>query len=141
MLIGVVDKVCDLVSEPKDDVAKTLKLYLKNQNKYVLILMVVMMAKIYGKEDVQKLPSVKEIYNHFKGQLQNFMKKAGANWQWLLPVFYFLSESELAVIDNLSEDLPIFKGSCLALSVPEMKIGLKLILKKISFLKNEGEEI
>jgi hypothetical protein len=49
ILINVIDQVIPLVVKPKDDIAKTLKIYLKNQNKYILILLGVIMSGVYGK--------------------------------------------------------------------------------------------
>ena len=58
-MIEVVDKICLLVDDPKDEVAKVLKLYLKNQNKYILTLMGLILSRIYNKDHIQQLPSVK----------------------------------------------------------------------------------
>lgn len=59
VLVKIVDKVMPLVVDPKDDIAKTLKIYLKNQNKYILILLGVIMSGVYKKEQIESLPSVK----------------------------------------------------------------------------------
>lgn len=59
VLVQLVDRVIPLVVEPKDDLARTLKIYLKNQNKYILILVGVMMSGVYKKQQIESLPSVK----------------------------------------------------------------------------------
>jgi hypothetical protein len=140
-LVPLVDSLVAMVDDPKDDIAKSLKLYLKNQNKFILVLFGLILCNVYKGEHVNTLPSVKEIYNHFKSQLATITKKAEANWQWLMPVLYFLAGSDLEVMDHLGENIPIFKGSCIALTAPEMKVALKLIVKKIEFLKKEEEEV
>ncbi len=131
ILVEIIDSVVALITENKDDIAKALKLYLKNQNKYILILMGIILSRVYKEEHAKSLPSVKEIFNHFKGQLPTYLKKVEVNWQWLLPVINFLSDCDLQLIDHLNEDVPLFKVSCLSLTIPEMKIGLRLVLKKI----------
>jgi hypothetical protein len=141
ILIGIADTLVELITEPKDDIAKALKLYLKNTNKYILIMMGLIVSGVYRKEHVDSLPSVKEIFTHFKTQLPTLIKKTEVNWQWLLPIFHFLSNYELQFIEHLSEDNPLFKVSCLSLSKPEMNIGLQLILKKLEHLKSEEEDI
>jgi hypothetical protein len=50
-----------------------------------------------------------------------------------MPIVAFLSESDLSFVDYLNGDLPLFKVSCLALTKPEMKVGLKLIQRKIEY--------
>lgn len=59
ILIGIVDSLVECITEPKDDIAKALKLYLKNTNKYILIMMGLIVSKVYKKEHVDSLPSVK----------------------------------------------------------------------------------
>lgn len=82
-----------LITEPREDIAKAIKIYLKNQNKYILIIIGLVLAHLYRKEHINKLPAVKEIFSHFKAQLAPSIKKADANWQWLLPIVYFLSQN------------------------------------------------
>lgn len=101
------------MTDPKDDIAKAGKIYLKNQNKYIFILFSTIVASVYRKEHAEKLPSVKEISTHFKTQLNAILK---TNWQCTLPVIHFLSECDINFIDNLGENVPLFKVSCLALS-------------------------
>lgn len=114
-----------------------MKLYLKNTNKYILTIVGLVFSAVYKKEHVDALPSVKEAFNHFKSQLPTYVKKIEMNWQWLLPVVNFLSNYDLQLIDQLSENIPLFKVSCLALTKPEKKVGLQLILKKLAYLKGE----
>lgn len=128
LLTGVFESLCPLVTDPKDDIAKAGKVYLKNNNKYIFILFSTVIASVYRKEHVDRLPSVKEIFTHFKTQLPAILK---TNWQCTLPVLHFLSEYDLQFIDHLSEGAPLFKVSCLALSKIEKKIGLRLILKYV----------
>ena len=59
VLVDLIDRLIPLVEQPKDDIAKTLKIYLKNQNKYILILLGVIMSGVYKKEQIESLPSVK----------------------------------------------------------------------------------
>lgn len=139
VLVEIIDSLVGMVVEPKDDVAKSLKMYLKSQNKYILIMVGLILTGIYGKDQVDSLPSTKEVFNHFKTQLPTYVKKIDANWQWLLPVIDFLSNCDLQFIDNLAENLPLFKVSCLTLTRPEKKVGLNLIFKKMQQLKNEEE--
>lgn len=113
ILVGVIDTLCPLVTDPKDDIAKACKLYLKNQNKYIFILFSTIVASVYRKEHVDQLPSVKEIFTHYKTQLNAILK---TNWQCTLPVIHFLSEYDLQFVDNLSDNMPLFKASCLGLS-------------------------
>ena len=56
--MSLLDKLLPLVKNPSDEVAKILKLYLKNQNKYVLIYVGVTLS-IYEKVHIESLPSVK----------------------------------------------------------------------------------
>lgn len=137
ILIGVIDVLCPLVSDPKDDIAKAGKIYLKNQNKYIFILFSTIIASVYRKEHVDRLPSVKEIFTHYKAQLNNILK---TNWQSSLPVLHFLSEYDLQFVDNLSEGMPLFKVSCLTLSKIEKKVGFKLILKYMEHIKQSEDE-
>jgi UV DNA damage repair endonuclease len=137
ILMVVLDELCPLVTDPKDDIAKAGKLYLKNQNKYIFILFSTIVASLYRKEHVDQLASVKEIFTHYKTQLNVILK---TNWQCTLPVLHFLSEYDIEFMDNLSEGIPLFKVSCLALSKIEKKVGLKLILKFIEFVKKSEEE-
>jgi hypothetical protein len=133
----VIETLCPLVTDPKDDIAKACKLYLKNNNKYIFILFSTIFASVYRKEHVDRLPSVKEVFAHFKSQLNAILK---TNWQCTLPVLHFLSECDLQFIDSLGEGSPLFKVSCLALSKIEKKIGLRLILKYIQFVRESEDE-
>lgn len=54
----------------------------------------------------------------------------------MLPILNFLANCDLQYIDHLSENLPLFKVSCLALTEPEKKVGLNLLLNKIKQLKS-----
>jgi hypothetical protein len=99
---------------------------LKNQNKYIFILFATIVSNIYRKEHVDKLPSVKEVFTHFKSQLNNILK---TNWQCTLPVLNFMADCDLEFVDNLGENMPLFKVSCLTLSKIEKKIAFRLILK------------
>jgi hypothetical protein len=49
ILIHILDQILPMVIDPKDDVAKTLKIYLKNQNKYILIIFGIIISGIYKK--------------------------------------------------------------------------------------------
>lgn len=68
--------------------AKAGKIYLKNQNKYIQILFATIISNIYRKEHIEQFASVKEIFTHYKTQLNALLK---ANWQVILPVLHFLS--------------------------------------------------
>lgn len=138
LLAEILEVACPLVTEPRDDIAKAGKIYLKNQNKYIFILFANIIASVYRKEHVDTLPSVKEIFAHYKGQLNAILK---TNWQCTLPVISFLSDCDLQFIDNLSESMPLFKVSCLGLSKVEKKIAFRLVLKHIQLAKQEEEEI
>jgi hypothetical protein len=49
-----------LVVDPQDGVARILRLYLKNQNKYILTLVGLILSGIYNKREyIDTLPSVK----------------------------------------------------------------------------------
>jgi hypothetical protein len=39
-----------MVVQPRDDIAKVLKIYLKNQNKYILILVGIIISGVYKKD-------------------------------------------------------------------------------------------
>jgi len=41
-----------LISNPKDDIAKAGKIYLKNQNKYIFTLFAIIVSSIYNKEQI-----------------------------------------------------------------------------------------
>lgn len=69
------------------------------------------------------------------------LKKVEANWQWLLPIIYFMSHADLSFVDNLPEDSPLFKITCLGLSRIEKKNGLMLIANYIKYQKSEEEDI
>lgn len=126
-MTGVLETLCPLVTDPKDDIAKAGLVYLKNNNKFIFIPFATIIASVYGCEHVN-LPSVKQILAHFKSQLTAILKM---NWQCTLPVLHFLSECEPQFIDYLGSGIPLFRVSCLGLSKIEKKIGLKLILKYI----------
>ena len=102
-----------MVSDPKDDIAKSVKIYLKNANKYIFIAAAIIISAVYRKEHVDKLPSVKEVFTHYKTQLNSILK---TNWQCTLPVLNFLSDYDLEYVDNISGELPLLKVSCLGLS-------------------------
>lgn len=59
VLTGILDTILSFVTDPKEDVAKAAKLYIKNQNKYILILVGLILAKIYKKEHINIYPSLK----------------------------------------------------------------------------------
>ena len=50
ILIKIIDQVIPMVFQPKDDIAKVLKIYLKNQNKYILILVGIIISGVYKKD-------------------------------------------------------------------------------------------
>lgn len=114
ILIELLDKLLPLVKTPSDDIAKSLKIIMKSQNKNVLIYMVLTLS-IYSADDIDSLPSVKQIFNYFKGQINVLQKKALATWQWFVPLVSFMAKSDPSLFDNLSEDLPIYKASCLSM--------------------------
>jgi hypothetical protein len=49
MLVGTLDLICPLVTDPKDDIARAGKIYLKNQNKYIFILFATIISSVYKK--------------------------------------------------------------------------------------------
>lgn len=59
VLTGILDTILPFVTDPKEEVAKATKLYIKNQNKYILILIGLILAKIYKKEHINIYPSLK----------------------------------------------------------------------------------
>ena len=117
-----------MISDPKDDVAKAVKIYLKNANKYIFISAATIVSSLYRKEHIESLPSVKEIFTHFKTQLNAILK---TNWQCTLPVLKLLSDFDIEYADNISGELPLLKISCLGLSKIEKKIAFRLILRYI----------
>lgn len=50
ILINIIDQVIPMVVQPRDDIAKVLKIYLKNQNKYILILVGIIISGVYKKD-------------------------------------------------------------------------------------------
>lgn len=102
-----------MISDPKDDIAKAVKIYLKNANKYIFISAAIIVSTIYRKEHIERLPSVKEIFTHYKSQLNAILK---TNWQCTLPVLNFLADYDIEYADNISSELPLLKVSCLGLS-------------------------
>ena len=74
-MTSILSNLLPLVTEPREDVAKSIKIYLKNQNKYILIVMGLILAYVYKKEHINKFPAVKDIFTHFKSQLALSIKK------------------------------------------------------------------
>lgn len=133
----MVEPLCPLVTNPKDDIAKAGRLYLKSPNKFIFKLYATIIATVYRPEHAEQLPSVKEAFLHFKAQLNAILN---TNWQCTLPVLLFLAESELRFVGNLKEGSPLFKGSCLTLSKLERRVALRLILKYIQFVRQSEDD-
>ena len=117
-----------------------MKILLKNQNKYILTYLGLTLS-IYSAKDIEELPSVKEIFAHFKAQMNAITAKIGANWQWFIHVLNFMAKADLSLIDNLGEDLPIFKGTCTSLFNLERKVALSCLTKYYLRQIEEAEEL
>jgi len=47
--------------------------------------------------------------------MASVQKKALASWQWFVPMIGFLAKKDPSQFDNLSESLPTYKASCIAM--------------------------
>lgn len=136
--MDLLDKLLPLVKNPTDDIAKNMKTIIKSVNKNVLVYLAVTLS-VYSQDQIETLPSVKEIYAHFKTQIPAIHKKALASWQWYVPLISFMSKVDTSYFDNLSEDLPIYKASCLSMLSVEKKILLEMFTRQYSYMLAEEE--
>ncbi len=113
---------------------------MKNPNKNVLVYLT-MTLSVYSKDQIESMPNLKEIYTYFKSQLATMHKKALASWQWYVPIVGFLSKVDPSSFDNLSEELPIYKGSCLSMLTLEKKVLLEMLCRQYNYMLGEGEDI
>lgn len=140
-LTALLAPLLPLLNDVSDQVARAVAPLFKSNNKYTLILATTLLAALYKKNHITSLPAVKEVWNTCKSLLQVWMKKAESSWQWLLPGLLFVSEGEEGVMEHLSDSLPLFRVSCLALSLLERRTCLKLLVKYVSHLRTEEEEV
>jgi hypothetical protein len=139
-LTAVLAPLLPLVKDASDQVARAVAPLLKSNNKFTLILATTVLAAVYKQPHITSLPAVREVWNSCKSLLQVWMKKAESSWQWLLPGLLFISEAEEGAMEHLSDSLPLFRVSCLALSLLERRTCLQLLVKYLSHLKAEEEE-
>jgi hypothetical protein len=88
---------------------------------------------------MESLGSVKEIYGYFKSQIPILQKKAIQVWQWYVPMIAFVSKVDASSFENISEDLPIYKGSCISMVALEKKVLLEMLLRQYKYFLGEEE--